>query len=262
MLNKIKSAFFLKMLLGYIPKKTYLKLFCYNKELQKILQISKDTYIRYSNQIEIEIIPQEILNDDEKNNTFVNLKEDKSLYHIYLYGEGKIREIDRTFIKKDEKVSKIKVLIDMEVKSIDGLFERCEIIKEIKFIKFNRTDFSNMSAMFYECENLIKLDIDKIKTNNIQGISYMFARCISLKSLNLENFDTSNVTNMEFFLMECSSLKKIDLSKFKTDNVIYMKFMFADCSSLEELDLSNFRTDKVYDMACMLSGCTSLKKLQ
>ena len=50
----------------------------------------------------------------------------------------------------------------MELKSLAGLFYDCQVLKEIKFTKFNRENFTNMNEMFYQCLYLDKLDIQKL----------------------------------------------------------------------------------------------------
>ena len=67
-------------------------------------------------------------------------------------------------------MTKIKIIIDYQVKSFKELFSGCYYIESINFKKFYR--------------------------NNITDMSYMFAGCSSLKELNLNNFNTNNVTNM------------------------------------------------------------------
>ena len=78
-------------------------------------------------------------------------------------------------------MTKIKIIIDYQVKSFKDLFKRCECIESINFKKFYR--------------------------NNITDMSYMFDGCSSLKDLNLTNFITNNVTNMSNMFDGCSSLK-------------------------------------------------------
>ena len=68
-------------------------------------------------------------------------------------------------------MTKIKIIIDYQVKSFKELFSRCECIESINFKKFYRN-------------------------NNITNMSYMFFGCSSLKELNLTNFNTNNVTDM------------------------------------------------------------------
>ena len=92
----------------------------------------------------------------------------------------------RNFLFKNEKVSKIKIIIDDKVKALTGLFKGCRCLKEIKFIQFNRKDISRMSKMFYKCKSLVNLDIRKLKTDNVVSMRYMFADCQFLKSLDLK----------------------------------------------------------------------------
>ena len=129
-------------------------------------------HIKLFNQIEIEIIPDisKISEDDDKNK-FINIKKesDKSFYQIYYNGSNE--EIKRNYINIYENISKIKVIIDMEEKSLKELFENCYNIKEIKFIKFNRRDFTNYSYMVFNCTNLINLDISKLKTDNVTNMN-------------------------------------------------------------------------------------------
>jgi len=56
-MDKIISIYFLQKVFNNISKKPYLKIAKYNKNLQNKLNLSIDTYIKYSQQIEIEIIP-------------------------------------------------------------------------------------------------------------------------------------------------------------------------------------------------------------
>ena len=184
----------------FITKRKYLKIFINNKKLQKKLNISIDTYIEYyNNQIEIEIITDmNKLSEDDNKNKFINIKEesDKSFYHIHFNESNE--EIKRHYINKNEKISRIKVIIDMEVKSLANLFKDCYNIKEIKFIKFNRTDFTDYSYMFNNCSALINLDISKLKTDNAKYMSHMFNNCSSLKKINLSNFNTYNVIEIDY----------------------------------------------------------------
>ena len=106
-------------------------------------------------------------------------KEELKYFHIYFNDSN--REIKRNFFVRNEKVSKIKVIIDKQVKSFKSLFEDCDCIKSINFKKFYR--------------------------DNIQDMSWMFYGCTSLKELNLSNFNTSNVTDMHSMFNGCASLK-------------------------------------------------------
>ena len=182
MFDKIKSNYIFKEMIKFIPKRKYLKIFIKNKKLQKKLNISIDTYIDYYNQIEIEIIPyMNRTGEFDYINKLININKerDESLYHIYLNENNE--EIKRNYIYSNDEISKIKVIIDSEEKSLKEFFKKCHYIKEIKFIKFNRTDFTDYSSMFSCCEKLTNLDISKLKTDNVETMRHMFACCRNLK---------------------------------------------------------------------------------
>ena len=167
MLNYIKSEYFLKKTFSLVPTKIRLQLVNNNKNLQKKLSLTINDYINFFYQLEIEIIPKESLEDDEKKNTFINIPEqEKSFIHIYFNNDIN-QEIDRNYLKKDENVSKIKIIIDKEYKTFLSLFQNCLIIKEFKFKRFNRKDINDMSGLFYNCASLTILDISKMYSSRL-----------------------------------------------------------------------------------------------
>ena len=220
--KKLRGDYFLQILFNILLKKKSLDIIKYNKNLKDRMNISIKDYKEYSeiySSIEIEIKPA-----NNKYDKFINInKKNKMYYHIY-FNNNKA-EIKRNFLKKNEQVKIIKIIIDYQVKSFEALFHFCECVESIKFKKFYRNNITNMRSMF-------KL-------------------CSSLKELNLSNFNTNNVTDMGYMFNDCSSLKELNLSNFNTNNVKIMKFMFYECSSLKELNLSNFNTQNVTDMEYM-----------
>ena len=64
--------------------------------------------------------------------------ENYDFYHIYF--NDKKEEIKRNYLKENEKISKIKIIIDYQIKSLKKIFRECECIKKINFISFNRKD--------------------------------------------------------------------------------------------------------------------------
>ena len=257
LLKNIKSNYVLKEIMNYLPKKKYLNIIKYNKEIQKVLKIN---YKKYYNQIEIEIIPifpNYIIPRDKYQ--FINILEKKSYYHIY-FNDDERNERRRYYATKNDNVTKIKIIIDEEIKSFKGLFKNCNVEK-INFIKFIRNDIYDMSDMFRDCIYLKELNLNNFKTDNVTDMSCMFYNCCSLKELNLNNFNTINVTDMTHMFHFCKSIEKLNLNNFNTKNVTLMQEMFSECSSLKELNLNNFNTNKVTNMACMFSNCSSLKKL-
>ena len=106
-------------------------------------------------------------------------------------------------------------------------------MKEIKFTKFNRNDFTDFSNMFYGCRFLSSLDIKKLKTKNVTDMKWMFALCPSLTELNIINFDTSKVTDMTCLFSGCIRLKNI-IVNFNMAKVKYKRGMFFRCESFDQ----------------------------
>ena len=136
----IRNKYLLKNILDYVERKQCLSLIKYNKALQKKLDISIKDYKEY-NQIEIEVIPT-IENTYGEYLKCIKFPEDnKSYYHIYLYDQNN-KIIEDNHKDEDEiEISKIKIIIDAEVKSLKGLFNSCYKLQEVNFIKFNRKDY-------------------------------------------------------------------------------------------------------------------------
>lgn len=259
MLARIQSVFFLRYICQHIKERDkILKLFHYNKCLQKKLNISIEDYRDRYYQIVIEIKPGETKNNIRENVFIRILRNNYNYYHIY-FDDDK-NEVKRNYLEYNEKVGKIKVYIDYKVKSIKALFLCCNV-KEIEFIKYKRNDISDMSLMFYGCRSLINLNISKLITENAKDMNLMFGNCKSLKNLDLSNFNTEKVEKMNLLFYRCSSLEKINLTSFNTKNAINMMGMFSFCSSLKKLDISKFKTNNITNMTGMFENCYSLTKL-
>ena len=92
----------------------------------------------------------------KKYDKFINIlnKEDESYYRIY-FNESK-EDIKRYNLNAEDKVWKIKIIIDNKVKSLSKLFKSCYSIKYINFKRFKRNDITDMSYMFGGCSSLQK----------------------------------------------------------------------------------------------------------
>ena len=234
MLNKIRSVYIIKEIFKNIEPLVFLNIIRYNKNLQKKLEITKGNYQYYDLVIKIELIPKNL----DTKNTFINLNEnDKNFYQIYLDG----KKVKRNYFTNKEKISKIKIIINNEIKSLKGLFASCFCIKEINFKKFKKKDIIDMSEMFYNCKNLIKIKFTKFNTSKVINMSNMFRCCLSLKKIEFTKFNTSNVTDMSFMFYKCESLKRIDLSRLNTSKVDNIIGLFSECFSLNFIDITNFR---------------------
>ena len=256
-LESVKSKYILELIFSHLQKNKYLEIIKYNKNAQNRLNINSNDFKEYFEiftSIEIEITFVE--NQYGKYINIVN--EDEEPYFHKYFNDNKI-EIDRNYTEEDDKISKIKIVIDYPIKSFEKLFEDCPYIQSISFKKFNRININNMNYMFCRCSSLNEINLSNFKTNNVIYMDGMFFKCSSLKKLYLSNFNTINVTDMNDLFNGCSSLKEINCSNFNTDNVVSMAGMFSGCTSLEQINLPNFNTDKVTNMAAMFSGCSSLK---
>ena len=235
--NQIKSKHILWKIFNSIKQNKLYKIIQYNKRLQNKLGLSINDFKRYTQiEIEVEIIPEKKYNLGNFDSYFINPNVFvEPYYHIFFNGNYK-EDKNRPFITLFEKITKIKIIIDHEIKSLENLFYKCKNIKKINFKKFNRKDIINMAGMFRKCH--------------------------SLKELNLSNFNTEKVSNMSYMFYECKSLKELNLLNFNTKNVKYMNNMFDGCESLKNLNLSNFTTDKVVSMVDMFERCFLLNITQ
>ena len=139
-----------------------------DKNLLKILDKKIKDYKNEYLKIEIEIFPLEKI---DKNQKFINiLEKNESLFHIY-FNDNNIEEIRRNEINKDDKIEKIKIIIDSKIKSLRLLFYECKCIKKININKFNRTDIKDMSEMFGECRNLEEINFISFKTDNVEKMN-------------------------------------------------------------------------------------------
>ena len=255
MWKEIKSKYILIKIFEYLKEKKYLELIKYNKNLQEIFNITLNNYIHYDD-IEIELIPTDYITEK---NIFINLIDNRSYFHFYFNDNDE--EVKENYIPKKEKIEKIRVSLNCQIKSFKGLFKECACLKEIYFIKCNRKDIVDLSEMFEGCSSLIKLDISRLITDNVTNMSWMFYNCKSLLEINILNFNTSKVTDMTAMFKNCVLIKELNLENFNTSKVTNMRGMFFKCESLEQLNLFNFDTSKVEDMRWMFEGCSSLREL-
>ena len=118
--------------------KKKLEIVKYNKKVQNRLNLGVKDYKEYSETfttIEIEIIPAK-----GKYGSFININEnDKIYYHIY-FNDNKKEIKNKYEIDEQDKVTKIKIIIDYQVKSFKELFYECRCIESINFKKFYRNN--------------------------------------------------------------------------------------------------------------------------
>ena len=250
----IKSKYILKYIFNdMIIKKKSLELIKYNKAIQKILELKFMDYKEFSglySSIEIEIIPKQNKYDD-----FINFDEELNDY-FHLYFDDNKKETDRTYLDKEDKITKIKIKIDYKVKSFYKLFYRCNCIESVYFKKFTRNNIINMGSMFMGCSSLKDINIRKFITTNIINMRSMFYGCSSLKELNLSDFNTNNIIDMSYMFKGCSSLQELNLSNIKISDKTNVNNMFIGCSSLKEINFSNVNINNVNNIRSMFNGCS------
>ena len=259
-IENINSKFNLAHIFNNLQKHKFFNIIKYNKALQNRLNLNIKNYKECSElftPIEIEIIPAE-----KKYGKFINIKYEKQKIYTHIYFNDSNKEIKKYYLKKEDKITKIKIIIDYQIKSFEFLFSNVDCIESIYFRRFKRININNMRCMFGKCSSLKKIDFSNFKTDNVEYMSYMFGKCSSLIEVNLSNINTQNVTTMSYIFEDCSSLKSVNISNLNNNGTkCEMIGMFQGCSSLKELNLSNFNTNNVYDMSYMFMNCSSLIKL-
>ena len=201
-IENIKSRYILSKIYDNMIIKKKLEIVKYNKNIQNRLNLSVKDYKEYSETftpIEIEIIPAK-----NKYGKFIEAYENDKLYYHINFNDNKKEIKSKYYIDEEDKVTKIKIIVDYQVKSFKDLFSYCECIESINFKKFHRNNITDMSKMFYECSSLKELNLNNFNTNNVTNMSEMFYKCSSLKELNLNNFNTNNATNMSDMFAGCS----------------------------------------------------------
>ena len=83
---------------------------------------------------------------------------------LYLNNE----EIEFNYKLKFYKIgiNNVKIKSNIKLFSLSTMFYNCYNIINIKFIKFNTNNVTDMSEMFYNCSNLSELNLSSFNTNN------------------------------------------------------------------------------------------------
>ena len=151
-LADIKSTYILKKVFDKVRNYTKFEIIRYNKNLQKKLNIDISQYKKFST-IEIEVIPVE-----NKFGNFINFNNEEQEYFYHIYFNDSEKEINRNYISENDKIDKIKIIINFQVDSFYKLFSYCDCIESITFKNFYRKNINNMSFMFYKCTSLKEIN--------------------------------------------------------------------------------------------------------
>ena len=85
---------------------------------------------------------------DNEYGKFINiLDEEKEYYHIYF--NNSIGEIKSNYLKDNEKVKIIKIIINYQVRSFKELFQYCECISSLFFKIFYRYNVTYVLWIFF-----------------------------------------------------------------------------------------------------------------
>ena len=121
-IENIKSRYILSKIYNNMTIKKKLAIVKYNKKIQNRLNLSANDYKKCC-KIEIEIIPKKV-----EYCKFINInKKDKLYYHIY-FNDNKEEIKNKYKIDEKDKVTKIKIIIDHQVKSFKELFLWCKCL--------------------------------------------------------------------------------------------------------------------------------------
>ena len=128
-LLNIKSKYILKQIFDKLQYKILLMIIKYNKKILHKLNVN-NTVCKECTEIEIEIIPIK-----NKFGKFIkiNNEEDEKFFHIFF--NDRKEEIKRNYIQEKDKVTKIKIVMDSQVKTFCKLFHYCTCIESIYFKK-------------------------------------------------------------------------------------------------------------------------------
>ena len=194
--------------------------------INEIIKEFKDTK-RGCNEIDIQFEVDEhminkkmyFLDNYDNNNNFKGLNElNAEIYLIYDKNVNKEEDFKNFFIPDKKGRYTIKLKFKCNLIDCSYMFAGCKNIKNIKFIRFNTKNVTNMKYIFYKCEKLKNINLFSFETKKVIDLSYMFYQCSNLINLDLSSFDTQNVTDMSFIFFNCWKLYNLDLSNFIKNN--------------------------------------------
>ena len=132
-LSNLKNDFFLQKLFDNLLQKKLLEIIKYNNNLKDRININLNNYKEYSeiySQIELEIKPA-----NKIYGKFIKINEENKMYYHIYFNDNNIEEIRRNEINKDDKIEKIKIIIDSKVKSLRLLFFYLKFLKDFYCIR-------------------------------------------------------------------------------------------------------------------------------
>ena len=112
-LKRIKSKYIVIRIFENLKQNKLLDIIHYNKKYQKLMNIKLKDYKNKFSKIEIEIIPKE-----NTYGKFINIYSQLIKSNIHIYFNDSKEETNKIEITKNDKVTKIKIIIDYKAKSL------------------------------------------------------------------------------------------------------------------------------------------------
>ena len=122
-LDYTKSNHILKRIFLNLAKNKYLEILKHNKKIQKRLNLNSNSYKEYSETYTSIIIKIKL--DENKYGEFININNETNESYFHVYFNDNKEEVKRNYLNEGEKLKKIKITIDSQVKSFYALFENC-----------------------------------------------------------------------------------------------------------------------------------------
>ena len=112
-IKKIRSEYIIKKIFENLEQNRLINVIHYNKKYQKLMNIKLKDYKNKFSKIEIEIIPKE-----NTYGKFINIYSQLIKSNIRVYFNDSKEETNKIEITKNDKVTKIKIIIDYKAKSL------------------------------------------------------------------------------------------------------------------------------------------------
>ena len=111
--KKIRSKYILAQIFEYIQQDRKLNIIRYNKKLKYKLNIKMDKFKKAYSKIEIEIFPKE-----NEYGRFIHIPNMKGDFNYHIYFDDNKEDIKRRELTENDKVKKIKVILNHKIKSL------------------------------------------------------------------------------------------------------------------------------------------------
>ena len=116
---------------------------------------------KYYNKIVADIIPHDEIRKNKRLIWVDFYKKNKDFIQIF-FNNNEEEEIKRNYLEEDEKVEKIKIIIDHQIESFKSVFKQANGIKKLKLKSYK----------------------------SVKDLDYMFEVAYMIEEINLSNFNT------------------------------------------------------------------------